>query len=176
MHSRWLQRVKRRLSRRKKNWATFAQGQTYSPDRDRLSVKRLGGMTDATAGVHRGARRGSLAARSASAGAGEGFSAGLDRGRTRPAKICPTASCRGSANSVTPRSAISGSRNELPALAPGLARLPLDVIVTSCEAPIRAAMQASGKIPIVMTLAPDLVRSGLIPSLARCRGRVRGMR
>src|SRR6516164_3969418 len=44
------------------------QGQTYSPNFDRLSMKRLGGMTDAAAGVHRRAREhGGVAARSARA-------------------------------------------------------------------------------------------------------------
>jgi hypothetical protein len=44
------------------------QGQTYSPNFDRLSMKRLGGMTDAAAGVHRRAREhGGMAARGARA-------------------------------------------------------------------------------------------------------------
>src|SRR5262249_40130812 len=49
---------------------TLDQGRTYSPDRDRLSIKRLREMTDATAGVHRGARRGGLAARGARTASG----------------------------------------------------------------------------------------------------------
>src|SRR6516164_6850063 len=44
------------------------QGQTYSPNFDRLSMKRLGGMTDAAAGVHHRAREhGGVAARGARA-------------------------------------------------------------------------------------------------------------
>jgi putative ABC transport system substrate-binding protein len=68
-----------------------------------------------------------------------------------------------------------GDLDRLPALAAQLARLPLDVIVTSGEAAIRAAMQASGKVPIVMALAPDPVGSGLIASLARPGGNVTGL-
>src|SRR6516164_2910894 len=33
------------------------QGRTYSPNFGRLSIKRLGGMTDAAAGVHHASRR-----------------------------------------------------------------------------------------------------------------------
>ena len=40
-----------------------------------------------------------------------------------------------------------------------LARLPVDMFVAGGDAPIRAAMQASDKIPIVMTLAADPVRN-----------------
>jgi putative tryptophan/tyrosine transport system substrate-binding protein len=43
------------------------------------------------------------------------------------------------------------------------------------EASIRAAMQATDKIPIIMTLAPDPVGSGFVASLARPGGNVTGM-
>jgi putative tryptophan/tyrosine transport system substrate-binding protein len=47
-----------------------------------------------------------------------------------------------------------GRLDRLPALASELARLPVDMFIVGGEATIRAAMQASDKIPIVMTLAP----------------------
>jgi putative ABC transport system substrate-binding protein len=49
------------------------------------------------------------------------------------------------------------------------------MFVVGGEAPIRAAMQATDKIPIIMTLAPDPVGSGFITSLARPGGNVTGM-
>jgi ABC-type uncharacterized transport system substrate-binding protein len=68
-----------------------------------------------------------------------------------------------------------GRLDRLPALAAELAHLPVDIFVVGGEAPIRAAMQASDKIPIVMTLAADPVGSGLITSLARPGGNLTGM-
>jgi ABC-type uncharacterized transport system substrate-binding protein len=68
-----------------------------------------------------------------------------------------------------------GRLDRLPALAAELAHLPIDIFVVGGEAPIRAAMQASDKIPIVMTLAADPVGSGLITSLARPGGNLTGM-
>jgi putative ABC transport system substrate-binding protein len=68
-----------------------------------------------------------------------------------------------------------GRLDRLPALASELARLPVDMFVVGGEATIRAAMQASDKIPIVMTLAPDPVASGFVSSLARPGGNVTGM-
>src|SRR6266511_1198212 len=46
-----------------------------------------------------------------------------------------------------------GRLDRLPALAIELARLPVDMFVVGGDAPIRAAMQASDKIPIVMKVA-----------------------
>ena len=68
-----------------------------------------------------------------------------------------------------------GRLDRLPGLAGELARLPVDIFVVGGEASIRAAMQATGTIPIVMTLAPDPVGSGFVKSLARPGGRVTGM-
>jgi putative tryptophan/tyrosine transport system substrate-binding protein len=68
-----------------------------------------------------------------------------------------------------------GRLDRLPALASELARLPVDMFVVGGEAPIRAAMQASDKIPIVMTLAADPVGSGFVTSLARPGGNLTGM-
>jgi putative tryptophan/tyrosine transport system substrate-binding protein len=56
-----------------------------------------------------------------------------------------------------------------------LAALPVDILVAGGEASIRAAKQATDKIPIVMTLAADPVGSGLVPSLAHPGGNVTGM-
>src|SRR6266536_1271288 len=61
----------------------------------------------------------------------------------------------------------NGRLDRLPALAIELARLPVDMFVVGGDAPIRAAMQASDKIPIVMTLAADPIGSGFVASLAR---------
>jgi putative ABC transport system substrate-binding protein len=49
------------------------------------------------------------------------------------------------------------------------------MFVVGGEASIRAAMQATDKIPIIMALAPDPVGSGFITSLARPGGNVTGM-
>jgi putative tryptophan/tyrosine transport system substrate-binding protein len=68
-----------------------------------------------------------------------------------------------------------GDLARLPALAAELARLPVDVLVAGGEAAIRAAMQATAKIPIVMTNTGDPVISGIVSSLARPGGNVTGM-
>jgi len=69
-----------------------------------------------------------------------------------------------------------GHLERLPALAVDLVRLPVDILVaTGGEAPVRAAMQATDKIPIVMTISADPISSGFITSLARPGGNVTGM-
>jgi putative ABC transport system substrate-binding protein len=69
-----------------------------------------------------------------------------------------------------------GNLERLPALAADLAHLPVDIIVAAGgEAPIRAAMQATDKIPIVMTVSADPIISGIVASLARPGGNVTGM-
>jgi len=68
-----------------------------------------------------------------------------------------------------------GRLDSLLGLARELARLSVDMFVVGGEAPIRAAMQATDTIPIVMTLAPDPVGSGFVNSLARPGGNVTGM-
>ncbi len=68
-----------------------------------------------------------------------------------------------------------GKLDRLPSLAAELARLPVDVIVAGGEAPIKAAMQATHQIPIVMTISADPIRSGVVASLARPGGNVTGM-
>ena len=68
-----------------------------------------------------------------------------------------------------------GRFDRLPGLARELAGLPVDMLVVGGEASIRAAMQATDKIPIIMALAPDPVGSGFVISLARPGGNVTGM-
>jgi putative ABC transport system substrate-binding protein len=68
-----------------------------------------------------------------------------------------------------------GRMDRLPALASELARSPVDIFLVFGDAPIRAAMQASDTIRIVMTLAADPVGSGFVHSLARPGGNVTGM-
>jgi putative ABC transport system substrate-binding protein len=70
-----------------------------------------------------------------------------------------------------------GKRGRLPELAAELARLKVDIIVgPSGSAPIRAAMNATKTIPIVMmSLAADPVEAGFVESLARPGGNVTGL-
>jgi putative ABC transport system substrate-binding protein len=69
-----------------------------------------------------------------------------------------------------------GRLERLAGLAAELAQTPVDIIVcASGEAVILAAMQASDKIPIVMTVNADPIASGVVASLARPGGNVTGM-
>jgi putative ABC transport system substrate-binding protein len=70
-----------------------------------------------------------------------------------------------------------GKRDRLPELAAELVRLKVDVIVASGADPvIRAAMNATKTIPIVMVgLGIDPVAAGLVESLARPGGNVTGL-
>jgi len=68
-----------------------------------------------------------------------------------------------------------GRIDRLPALASELAHSPVDILLVFGDASIRAAMQASDTIPIVMTLAADPVGSGFVNSLAHPGGNVTGM-
>ena len=68
-----------------------------------------------------------------------------------------------------------GHFDRLPGFARELADLPVDMLVVGGEASIRAAMQATDKIPIIMALAPDPVGSGFVTSLARPGGNVTGI-
>jgi putative ABC transport system substrate-binding protein len=67
-----------------------------------------------------------------------------------------------------------GRTERLPALAAGLVRLKVDVIVAASTPAIRAARQASGSIPIVM-ISADPVGAGLVESLARPGGNLTGL-
>jgi ABC-type uncharacterized transport system substrate-binding protein len=68
-----------------------------------------------------------------------------------------------------------GEVDRLPALAAELVQLPVDVLVTRGPQATRAAQQATGTIPIVMSATPDPVRLGFVASLARPRGNITGL-
>ncbi|HET7097978.1 MAG TPA: ABC transporter substrate-binding protein [Casimicrobiaceae bacterium] len=69
-----------------------------------------------------------------------------------------------------------GNADRLRELAADLARLPVEVIVTSGEPAALAAKRATRAIPIVATeIALDPVRSGLVASLGRPGGNVTGL-
>ncbi|MBI2370613.1 MAG: ABC transporter substrate-binding protein [Deltaproteobacteria bacterium] len=69
----------------------------------------------------------------------------------------------------------AGRADRLPALAAELVRLEVDVIVAVGDAVIRATMNATRTIPIVMAIAGDPVGSGFVASLARPGGNVTGL-
>jgi len=64
---------------------------------------------------------------------------------------------------------------KLPQLAAELVRFKVAAIVADGDAAIRAAKQATGTIPIVGIAAGDLVREGLVASLARPGGNITGL-
>src|SRR5713101_1286030 len=68
-----------------------------------------------------------------------------------------------------------GGSNRLPALAAELVRLKPDVIVADVTVAIRAALQATSTIPIVMASSADAVGGGLVQSLGRPGGNVTGV-
>jgi putative ABC transport system substrate-binding protein len=70
-----------------------------------------------------------------------------------------------------------GNRERLPELAADLVRSNVDIIVAQAPSAIRAAQQATTKIPIVMAFwgGPDLIESGIVASLARPGGNVTGV-
>jgi putative ABC transport system substrate-binding protein len=68
-----------------------------------------------------------------------------------------------------------GGSDRLPALAAELVRLKPDVIVADVTLAIRAAMQATSTIPIVMASSADAVGGGLVTSLGRPGGNVTGV-
>jgi putative tryptophan/tyrosine transport system substrate-binding protein len=68
-----------------------------------------------------------------------------------------------------------GKRERLPDLAAELARLKVDVIVTTGAVPVLAAKKASPTIPIVFASSSDPVRSGLVSSLAQPGGTITGL-
>jgi putative ABC transport system substrate-binding protein len=68
-----------------------------------------------------------------------------------------------------------GRTDRLPALAIELVGLRVDVIVASGTQAVRAAKQATGTIPIVMTVSSYPDKIGLVESLARPGGNVTGL-
>jgi putative tryptophan/tyrosine transport system substrate-binding protein len=67
-----------------------------------------------------------------------------------------------------------GQPDRLATVTGDLARLPVDVLVTSGSAASHAAQQATTTIPIVMIAIGDPVRAGLVASLARPGGNITG--
>jgi putative tryptophan/tyrosine transport system substrate-binding protein len=68
-----------------------------------------------------------------------------------------------------------GRVDRLPSLAAELVRLQVDIIVTGGGETARAAMQATGTIPIVMATGADPVRLGVVESIGRPGGNVTGV-
>lgn len=68
-----------------------------------------------------------------------------------------------------------GKLERLPELAAGLVLSRVDLIVASGDNAIRAAMQATNTLPIVMAYSGDAVGAGFVRSLARPGGNVAGM-
>jgi putative ABC transport system substrate-binding protein len=69
----------------------------------------------------------------------------------------------------------NGKADQLSALAAELARLDIDVIVSSGPTSTRAAKNATSTIPIVMTFDDDPVGSGFVATLARPGGNITGL-
>src|SRR5215831_16776556 len=68
-----------------------------------------------------------------------------------------------------------GDNRRLPTLAAELVALKPDVIVTNSEPAIRAAKEAAGTIPIVMSVVGDAVALGLAQSLSHPGGNLTGL-
>ena len=68
-----------------------------------------------------------------------------------------------------------GKLDRLPELAAELVRINVDVIVTSGDAAIRAAKDKTSVIPIVVSVAGDLVVPGYVSSHARPGGNITGL-
>jgi putative ABC transport system substrate-binding protein len=71
--------------------------------------------------------------------------------------------------------AADGDRARQRKLAAELARLSVDIIVASSGGDTRAAKEASGSIPIVMSQTDDPIASGFVASLARPGGSITGL-
>jgi putative ABC transport system substrate-binding protein len=78
-------------------------------------------------------------------------------------------------NIVIERRSGEGNRDRQRALAVELVRLKVDVIVAGGSGDIRAAMEATATIPIVMVQSGDPVGSGVVASLARPGGNITGL-
>ena len=68
-----------------------------------------------------------------------------------------------------------GRADRLPTLAAELVHLKPDVIIADATGAVRAAMQATSTIPIVMASSADAVGTGLVPNLGRPVGNVTGV-
>ena len=79
-------------------------------------------------------------------------------------------------NLVMKRASAGGRTDRLDELAAELVRSKVDVIVTTAGSETRAARQATSRIPIVMTFAPDPLAEGMgVANLARPGGNVTGL-
>jgi putative tryptophan/tyrosine transport system substrate-binding protein len=81
----------------------------------------------------------------------------------------------GGKNIVIEHRDAAGRTDRLPALAGELVGLKVDVIVTQSNVAALAATHATQTIPIVMAIAGDPVKAGLVGSLARPGGNVTGL-
>jgi putative tryptophan/tyrosine transport system substrate-binding protein len=68
-----------------------------------------------------------------------------------------------------------GKNERLPEFAAELVRLQVAIIITSGTAAAKTAKQATVEIPIVVASAGDLVREGIVDSLARSGGNITGL-
>ena len=78
-------------------------------------------------------------------------------------------------NLVIERRFADGQLDRLPALATELVRLKVELIAAATAAPVLAAKNATGTIPIVMLTVADPVGRGLVSSLSRPGGNVTGV-
>ena len=79
-------------------------------------------------------------------------------------------------NLIIERRYAGGHLERLPDLAAELARIPVDIIAVAGPTPVRAAMSATTRIPIVMIVgSSDPVGEGLVKSLARPGGNLTGL-
>ena len=76
---------------------------------------------------------------------------------------------------VIERRYCEGHLERLPEFAAGLARMKVDIIVTSSTPAALAAKSATSTIPIVLAIAGDAVAAGLVASLARPGGNITGL-
>jgi ABC-type uncharacterized transport system substrate-binding protein len=70
---------------------------------------------------------------------------------------------------------LEGKRNRIPSLVAELVELKVDVLVASTPPAIRAAKEATKKIPIVMVTTNDPVTTGIVDSLAQPGGNITGL-
>ena len=70
---------------------------------------------------------------------------------------------------------LEGKRDRIPSLVAELVELKVDVLVASTPPAIRAAKEATKKIPIVMVTFNDPVMTGIVDSLARPGGNITGL-